>query len=357
MGIRYNIYTVFLEIFAGFVLGNIIGADLPENIVILSDIGVLALMFMAGLEVDFKTLSDKWRKSVWLGSMSYIVPFIFIFFLTFFLFGESMNIALLSSIALVPASVGIVYSLLRTKGPLGSRRKMILSSVMITDLLSMILLGVFFSNFSYFTILLFVLIILAFKFLPRFGKFLFSHGGSDIVNIEIKFALAIILAANFFALRSGIDGVLIAFLFGMACSEIFSGSTVPNKLAEEKLSAVVFGFLTPIFFFATGFGISFFIFLDYWYIIVLLVIFTFAVKWLTVYTIGSRIFPNRIRSLVMLFNTPLSIGIVAVGIGAKQGIITNTLAGILALVIIISSLIGVLFTKYPAADDQKALYE
>lgn len=355
LGIRFNFYTVFLELLAGFALGNLLGFTLPDQIGFLAHIGLIALMFMAGMEIDFTTFKEKWRKSVSLGVGSYVIPFAAIGGALFFVFGRDLDKALIAAIALVPASAGVAYTLLVQKGPLGTRRKMILSSIMVTDILSMVLLGVFFSRLSFFTIGLFAFVVASFWFLPKLGKWIGSIGGKDIVNIEIKFALAVILVSEFFAGLAGVDAVLIAFLFGMAFSEIFSGTSESNKLAEDKLQAIVFGFLTPIFFFATGYGISGAVFVDFWYIILGLVLFTFVVKWGTVYLIGRSIFPERIKSVAMLFNTPLSIGIVTVGIGREQGVLTDEIASILLLVIIIISFVGVLFTKYPELTKEESL--
>ncbi len=347
LGLRYNVYTVFLELVAGFILGNLLHYTLPEQILFISEIGLISLMFMAGMEVDFETFKSKWKDSVRLGSLAYVIPFAAIFALGFFLF-DQRETALLMAIALVPASAGVVYTILVQKGPLGTRRKMILASVMVTDIASMILLGVFFSRFSYFTILLFGIVILSFFILPKVGSYLSSISGKEIVNIEIKFALAVVLLSEFFADLAGVDGVLVAFLFGMAFSEIFAGSTKGDRSSEEKLQAIVFGFLTPIFFFVTGYMISAAAFVRWWYLIIFVVAFTFFVKWVTVYAIGKKIFPQRIKQVAMIFNTPLSIGIVTVGVGIREGVLPPEQGSILMLVVIISSFIGVMFTRYPA---------
>lgn len=64
VGIKSGITTALLEILAGIVIGNIIHIDLPLAIETLSGLGLITLMFMAGLEIDLSFLRKKGKSSV-----------------------------------------------------------------------------------------------------------------------------------------------------------------------------------------------------------------------------------------------------------------------------------------------------
>ena len=343
IGVKSGIATALMEIAAGVIIGNVFTGELPEVIHVLSDLGLITLMFMAGLEIDMHFFRSKGKQSIKLGAQAYGLPFIVIMVLVLVIFNLSLYQSLLFAIALSASSVGIVYAIMRKKGILGPRRKLILSGVMVTEFLSMTLLGIFYSEITWV-----VFVVIAFIFFVRFAYGYIQKNynvftDATAENLAIKVILAVLLVAEFLANGSGVDVILIVFVLGM----LLASYVDEHETLKKEIEVIGFGFLTPIFFFVTGFGISVSAFGAVFGRVVILVIISFVATYLATYFSARKLFPKRAKIMAVLFNAPMSIGIVAATIGLEKEVLNPEQYVLLLGAVLISSLLAVLFGRYP----------
>ncbi len=300
-------------------------------------------MFMAGLEIDLSFLRHKGKDSVKVGVIAYIIPFLVIGGVADIVLELTTMQSLLFAIGLSASSVGIVYPVLRKAGILGPRRKLILSAVMITEFLSLTLLGIFFSTISVtvIVVLLFVVMVwLGWGYMHKRYKFL---SDSTTENVAIKVILAVLLVSEFLASSSGLDVILIVFVMGVLLAKYVD----EHKTLKEEIEAIGFGFLTPIFFFVIGYEISIVEFGQSFGTIMIFLTLSFLATYLATYIFSKKYFPKRAHIMGILFNAPMSIGIVTATIGLERGIIDHQLYLVLLGTVLLSSMIAVIFGKYP----------
>ena len=140
-----------------------------------------------------------------------------------------------------------------------------------------------------------------------------------------------------------VEAVVVAFLLGMVMSKI---ATEHYKL-EKQLNTIAFGFLTPLFFFATGLKISLArIWENIWYILLLTIV-VLATKFVSTYLVSRRFFPARAKYVSLLFASPLSIGIVASTVAYKFEVLNIKQFEVALGSVILISLFTALLVRWP----------
>lgn len=352
VGYKSGIATAFLEILAGVAIAAMFDFHSGEFIEVMAELGLITLMFLAGLEVDLKFFKEKAKESLTVGLISYFVPFVVLFFATQWLFDITVMQALLFSIGLCEVSAGMLFPILRRKGPLGPRRRMILSAGMIMEFLSIFLLGVIYTEVNWVVIIAITFIIALRIIIPRLQdrfKFLREY---TVESSMLKLILALLLISQFLAEASGIDVVLVAFAMGMVLADVVRAHPTVHKEVES----IGFGFLTPIFFFTVGLSLNL---LDLWnngLEIILLVAVSFTATYAATYVIAKKHFPSRARVIAVIFNAPMSVGIVVATIGYEREVLDTQLYTLLVGAVVLSSFIAAVFGKYPLqADEMKKM--
>ena len=75
VSLRTGLSTSILELLFGG-LGRLLGIMPTGTLAFLAEIGAIMLMFIAGTEIDINILKKKFKESVLLGSLIFLVPFI-----------------------------------------------------------------------------------------------------------------------------------------------------------------------------------------------------------------------------------------------------------------------------------------
>jgi Kef-type K+ transport system membrane component KefB len=272
---RFGQPAVLGELLAGILLGptafNMLGAwpmfsedpHLEETITLMSEIGVLLLMMLAGLELDLADLLKSGKASAFSGTLGVIIP-LFLGFGTALLFGLNQTEALFIGLALSATSVSISAQTLMELKVLRSRVGLtLLGAAVFDDILVILLLSVAFIFVGdeagglgtvVITLLRIVLFIagaslLGFYLLPRMVKWV---DRLPISQGTLAFALVITLLFGWAAeVLGGIAAITGAFLVGL----FLSRSPLRNQL-ENGISAMAYGFFVPIFFVSIGLQIN-----------------------------------------------------------------------------------------------------
>ncbi|HDJ95006.1 MAG TPA: hypothetical protein ENG46_01545, partial [Acidilobales archaeon] len=75
ISLRTGLSTSILELLFGG-LGRLLGITPTGTLAFLAEIGAIMLMFIAGTEIDINILKKKFKESVLLGSLIFLVPFV-----------------------------------------------------------------------------------------------------------------------------------------------------------------------------------------------------------------------------------------------------------------------------------------
>src|SRR6266545_1618636 len=150
ISIRLGISVALIEILVGILAGNYLGLHgTTEWINFLAMLGSGVLTFLAGAEIDPVTLRANIKSSATIGILSFALPFIGVWMFAQHVAGLSLHQAQIAGISLSTTSVAVVYAVLVEKRlsdtALG---KMILAACFITDLGTVVALGILFADFN-----------------------------------------------------------------------------------------------------------------------------------------------------------------------------------------------------------------
>jgi Kef-type K+ transport system membrane component KefB len=246
------------EILAGVLIGpHVLGWMAPNEVLrILSDLGVMFLLFRVGLEVKSSELLKVGGTSLLVAVIGVVIPF-----------GMGWGIAaawglpnvesIFTGAAMVATSVGITAEVLASRGLLNTRAsRIILAAAVIDDVLGLIVLAMV-SGFARGSINYLDIAITA-SLAIGFTVFLATLGSSaarrvvprvqarlSLAEGEFAMAMTLLFALSLLAVYAGVAAIVGAFLAGMALSE-----AVDRRVAD--LTNGVAELLVPFFLVAIG---------------------------------------------------------------------------------------------------------
>jgi len=255
--------SVLGKLVVGIILGPaILGwIDNNEFIHYVSEIGVLLLMFIAGLETDIDQLKKNWRSAVAVALGGIILPFVGGFGVAD-LFGLSTNYALFMGVLFSATSVSISVQVLKDMDRLSSREgTTILGAAVVDDILVVILLAFMMSFLGTGQdvslgllvgkkVLFFIGVSVAGVFIvPRVMKWLSTLKVTEPI---ISIALFICFGFAYFADLMGMAGIIGSFAAGIAISQ-----TNFKNVVEKKVEPIAYSIFVPVFFVSIGLNVSF----------------------------------------------------------------------------------------------------
>lgn len=249
------------EILAGVIIGpHVLAWMAPNEILkVLSELGVMFLLFRVGLEVRSSELMKVGGTALLVAISGVVFPFVLGYGLCMF-WGEPRIEAIFTGAAMVATSVGITAQVLATKGLLQEQAsKIILGAAVIDDILGLLVLA-FVSSLAKGQVNLMDLGVTA-GVACGFTLLVATWGTKTMHNVvprveakmnvaEAQFALAmgILFGLSLLAVFAGVAAIVGAFLAGMALSE-----TVDKRV--HQLTNGVTELLVP--FFLVGIGLHF----------------------------------------------------------------------------------------------------
>ncbi len=260
-----TIPVVVAEILLGLILGKsgigVIGQD--TWLEMLSMLGIIFLMFLSGLEIDFSMIfqQEQRRKNGQNPLLIGIISFLGILFLSFAISWGFYMLRLVEepyflTLILSTISLSVALPVVKDKGivkhPLGQS---ILVTAVFADFLTMILLAVYValrSDKGFFNILLlllfFVVFFVVYRMIQAFKPTNLSECISkETVSIGTRGVFALILFFVALSETVGAENILGSFLAGVIVSLLG-----PKKEFVSQMNAFGFGFLIPIFFVMVG---------------------------------------------------------------------------------------------------------
>lgn len=222
----------------------------------LGELGLIFLMFMAGLETKFSTLEKLKKSTIKLSLLNSIIPFLAgVGIATYF--GYELIAALLLGSIFISSSIAIIIPSLGSKGLMNSRLgQTIVSTTIFGDILSLVVFSILLQTIKpitsiplvIFYLMIFFFILLLRILIPRLEKFFFIRKkGADFFERELRFILAVLVGTAIFFEIMGMHAIIAGFFVGLTLSE-----SIKNKITKEKLHTISYGLLIPTFFIVLG---------------------------------------------------------------------------------------------------------
>jgi len=142
---RFGAPTIIGELFAGILLGpSLLNWVTPNEVLkLLAEIGIILLLFEVGLETDLGRLIKSGFRSTVVAIAGFVLPFIFGFTTSYYLFELDILVSLFIGGTLTATSIGITVRVLAELGRHQSHEgQVVLGAAVIDDLLGVFLLAV-----------------------------------------------------------------------------------------------------------------------------------------------------------------------------------------------------------------------
>ncbi|WP_346861747.1 cation:proton antiporter [uncultured Draconibacterium sp.] len=331
---------------------NILARD--SSIELLGTVGLLYIMFMAGLELDPEKLKTSRKSSIVFGLATFIIPFILGLLV-------SKNILQLENQATVLVSIMfsthtlVAYPIVRKLGV--NRDVSVLTAIggtIITDTLVLLILSIATQNFQgntlgfevlklvlYFGIYTFLI----FYFFPIIARWFFKHIKRDR-PVHYLFLLFMVCISSFAAERIGTEPIIGAFMAGLALNR----SIPKNSLLMHHVDFVGNILFIPVFLIGIGMLIDTRVLISgpyLWYVTSVLIATAFAGKWLAAFISQKMLkFSNIQRNLLFgLTSSHAAATIAIILIGYEKHIIDIAIFNATVFVILVSSLVASFITE------------
>lgn len=346
----FHLPTAPIEIIVGSLLAyfGMIHAD-NTNFELLAHVGFLYLMFLAGLEVDLK--------SIFKMPKVYIIQSLYFLLLLWslaILFGSLFSLNYILIVVLPLISIGILATLSKEYGKENRWIKIAFLVGTIGEVVSIVALSILeastavgFNEELLKKILLLVGFLGAVLALYAFFRFLFwwypefkttLMPSDDAKYHDLRLAMGI-----FFIMIAIMKQLHLELAFGAFIAGLFISTFFHHKKAlEERMSSFGFGFLVPIFFIHVGasFNLHHILISDVWMTSIILLILMFTIRLLAAYTLSS-LFGTRDATLVALsLSMPLTLMIAV----ATVGEVTHVIEKFDYYAVILASLVEVIVT-------------
>ena len=189
------------EVLGAIILGVVFGLTgiirSTDELSLFAEIGVILIMFSAGMETNFKELKNNAGPSIVITTLGVIVPFIFGFGVSFIIPNIEMKMRMFFGVILMATSVGITVAALKELNVLhGKVGSSVVTAAVIDDVIGVVVLAFFTASAGEST---------------AAGKLWSALGGS----FDMSFLIVLLNVIFFFAFALGV-GVGIHFIFKYA---------------------------------------------------------------------------------------------------------------------------------------------
>jgi Kef-type K+ transport system membrane component KefB/nucleotide-binding universal stress UspA family protein len=345
---------------AGFLLGpnvlNLLNSK-SDTMGLLSDIGKIYLMFVAGLEIDLAQFRRTRNRSLGFGSATFLVPLI-----TGTLVGRLVghydwNASILIG-SLLASHTLLAYPIVQRLGVVNNEAVTVtIGATIFTDIGALLVLaicvGVNKGNFTAVSLagLLLSLAIYSATILFGFdwlGKEFFRRSRDDHSN-QFLFVLLAVFLASVGAKLIGVEEIIGAFLAGLAVNDVLGNGPVKEKV--EFIGSVLF---IPIFFVDMGLLLdvnSFIKTLSSFEVTLAIIGGLIGSKFLAAYIVKFLYRYNWLQTLTMwsLSLPQVAATLAATLVGYQEGILNEAVLNSVILMMLVTSILGPMITARTAA--------
>lgn len=261
---RLRLPSVVLETVAGIVIGpSVLGlVEIDTTITVVATIGLVFLLFLAGLEIEFEHLRGRVLR---LAGGAWIVSFALAVAIGFLLGATGLvETPLLVAIMLSATSLGVIIPVLKDAGEIQSGfGQLVVAAGTIADFGAIILLSIFFSGEGGTTSTLLLLGALLGLAIVVYAAVRGAERSASVMRdltrlqdttaqIRVRGAIVILIGFAAVAEEFGLEVILGAFAAGAILALLDRDEYMTHPLFRRKLEAIGFGFFIPVFFVTSG---------------------------------------------------------------------------------------------------------
>lgn len=251
--VELGLSIAIIEIALGVFAGNALHLHTSEWLDFLAGFGSIVLTFLAGAEVDPDLMRAKFKESVLIGGLSFLVPFAATFAVTYFLIGWDLRASEIAACAMSTTSLAVVYAVLVETGLTNTEiGKLIMAATFFTDFGTAAALSILFIKPNVWMFPFIGVSIAVIVLMRRMEPWFFNRYGNRVIEPELKGAFAALLVLMYFGTKAQSHAVLPAFLLGLALAKTFER----HRIEQHRFRVVAFAFLTPFFFLKSGMNVS-----------------------------------------------------------------------------------------------------
>ncbi|MBE3585531.1 MAG: cation:proton antiporter [Thermoanaerobacter sp.] len=344
ISVRTGISVAMVEIMVGVIGGNYLGLEVNTWVNFLAGLGAIVLTFLAGAEVDPAVLKNKFKESVSIGFVSFLFPFLGAFAYAYYVAGWDLPAAQIAGIALSTTSVAIVYAVMvETRLNETELGQIILAACFITDLGTVLALGILFANYDYWMLIFIAATAVVLFLMPKITPAFQERFGRQVSQIEVKYVLFALLLLGGLANKANSEAVLPAYLLGLALAGFFQR----EKELLQRIRAAAFAFLTPFYFLKAGLLVSLPAVAGSLGLILILLVVKVAAKFAGVWPLTwlFRYKPRDGMYTTLLMSTGLTFGTISALFGLSHHYIDQQQYTILVTVVIASGVIPTIIAQ------------
>lgn len=255
---RVNVPGVIGLILSGVVVGPH-GLNLLDNssaVELFSTIGLLYIMFIAGLELDMNEFKANRNKSLVFGFFTFTLPLVIGFPVCYYLLGYDFNASFLTA-SMFATHTLVTYPIVSKFGIAKNQAVAItVGGTILTDTAVLLILAVIMGNHEgsigqefwiRLGISLTVFSVIMFAVVPRIARWFFGNLESEKHSHYI-FVLAIVFFAAFLAELAGVEPIIGAFISGLALNKL-----VPHSSAlMNRIEFIGNSLFIPFFLISVG---------------------------------------------------------------------------------------------------------
>jgi len=344
ISIRLGMSVALVEICVGIAGGNVLDLQTTAWIDFLAAAGSVLLTFLAGAEIDLVVLRDRWKETVGIGVTSFLAPFLGAMAYAYWIAGWSIAASQIAGIALSTTSVAVVYAVMLERGynatTLG---KVILAACFITDLGTVLALGLIFARYDWWLLAFAVAMVVSWWKLPPLTAWFFAWVGPRISEPETKFILVTLFALGALATAAQSEAVLPAYLVGMVLAPVF----LTNHTLAQRMRVITFSLLTPFYFLKAGSLVSLQAVLASAVVIAIFLMVKMVTKFIGVWPLAHALRFGRREATytTLLMSTGLTFGTISALYGLSHELISRDQYAILVTAVILSAIVPTLVAE------------
>jgi len=343
--ISMALVEICVGIAVGFTAERFFGSDaLGANVEwlrFLAATGAVLLTFLAGAELEPTALRAKWKEVTVVGLFSFAAPFLGCAALAYYLLGWDSRASWLAGVALSTTSMAVVYAVMletrfnRTEYGMG-----ILGACFVTDLGTVIALGLIFAPFTYKTAIFVVASAVVIGLLPFLTNWISQRYAHRTAAVRAKWVLLVLFGLGALALWSGSEAVLPAYIAGM----VLAGMASEDRLWVRRMRTLTIGFLTPFYFIRAGSLVSLPVVVGGPIVFLLLLGGKVASKIFGLYPVVAKFRQDRNERwfYTLLMSTGLTFGTISAIYGLTNGIVSREQYSFLVATVIASAVVPTL---------------
>lgn len=352
--LRMRVPWVVSLIAGGILIGpNGLGWFQPDDtITFLSTVGLVFLMFMAGLESKLSDLSGIKKNIAVIAPLVGLLPALVGVGIGL-LFDYSLTTAILIGIVFMSSAIALLIPSFQSHNIIDSNLgRSIITSAIIIDAVSLLALSIFLQlavgggptveSLLVYPFAIGALALFA-KFLPRVRWIALSgtvDPNQDLFERELRFTVLVLIGLVVFFEFVGLHAIVAGFFAGMILSK-----SMTNTLLKAKLHALSYGFFVPIFFVVVGATTDMSVFIGdatatilSTVIIISLIVSKFLSGWLAGHLRG---FDNHSSAFIGVSVMPqLSTALAVAFLGFGEGVMDQTLLSSIVALTIVTSFIS-----------------